>query len=174
MIERQTRREKILPFLLTGIIAVIDQITKKIVVDTIPVNTIGRSFGESAFFRIIHVQNKAVAFSLGDSFPLMVRKVLFVVLPLIVITALVIYLLRSDEFTKFQRWCIALILGGGVGNLIDRIFRPGGVVDFLDVKFYGIFGLERWPTFNVADSAIVVGGILLIISLILLIRSEHE
>ena len=38
------------------------------------------------------------------------------------------------------------IVGGGLGNLVDRFFRKEGVVDFIDVKFYGLFGLERWPT----------------------------
>ena len=56
------------------------------------------------------------------------------------------------------------IVGGGFGNLIDRFFRAEGVVDFIDVKFYGLFGMDRWPTFNVADSAVVVCGILLVIS----------
>jgi signal peptidase II len=59
------------------------------------------------------------------------------------------------------------ILGGGLGNLIDRIFRPEGVVDYLSFKFYGMFGLERFPAFNVADSSIVVSGILLVILFIL-------
>ena len=59
------------------------------------------------------------------------------------------------------------IVGGGFGNLIDRCFRTEGVVDFIDVKFYGIFGMERWPTFNIADAAVVVCGILLIISFLL-------
>jgi signal peptidase II len=62
--------------------------------------------------------------------------------------------------------CEIGIIGGGFGNLIDRFFRPDGVVDFIDVKFYGLFGLERWPTFNVADSAVVVCGSLLFISML--------
>ena len=70
------------------------------------------------------------------------------------------------------------IIGGGIGNLIDRIFRAEGVVDFIDVKFYGLFGMERWPTFNVADSAVVVCGILLIVSFIAMtikdIKSKKE
>ena len=57
-----------------------------------------------------------------------------------------------------------VIVGGGLGNIIDRIFRPDGVIDFIDVKFFGIFGLNRWPTFNVADASVVVCGILMIIS----------
>ena len=69
---------------------------------------------------------------------------------------------------------MAGIIGGGFGNLIDRIFRPAGVVDFIDVRFYGIFGLERWPTFNVADASVVVAGILLIVSFILEKDKENE
>ncbi len=57
-------------------------------------------------------------------------------------------------------------MGGGIGNLIDRIFRSLRVVDFISVKFYGIFGLERWPTFNIADASLVVSGILLAVLLL--------
>ena len=62
-------------------------------------------------------------------------------------------------------------MGGGFGNLIDRFFRAEGVVDFVDVKWFGIessplkfLRWERWPTFNVADMAVVVCGIMLIVS----------
>lgn len=169
-----TLRQKSIPFLLSAVVIVLDQLTKWLIVKRIPANSIGYTFGKDEFFRIIHVQNRAVAFSLGHSLSDPVRMVLFITLPVVVITILLIYLMRSDEFTGFQRWAIALIVGGGIGNLIDRIFRPAGVVDFIDVKFYGLFGLERWPTFNVADSAIVIGGILLIASLIIMIWREHE
>ena len=66
------------------------------------------------------------------------------------------------------------IVGGGFGNLIDRFFRAEGVVDFIDVKFYGLFGMERWPTFNVADSAVVVCGLLLVISFIITSVKESK
>ena len=51
-----------------------------------------------------------------------------------------------------------------MGNLIDRIFRPEGVVDFLSFSLFGIFGFERFPTFNIADMSITIGAALLIIS----------
>lgn len=86
--------------------------------------------------------------------------------PFAVLVALTVFYFRSDEFTQVQRWCITGIIGGGVGNLIDRVFRPQGVVDFLDFRFYGIFGLERWPTFNIADATVVVCSILLLITLL--------
>ena len=85
---------------------------------------------------------------------------------LVVVGLVISIYFRNKDFNQLQRWAIMGIVGGGLGNIIDRIFRPAGVVDFIDVKFYGLFGLERWPTFNVADSAVVVCGIMLIISFI--------
>jgi signal peptidase II len=78
---------------------------------------------------------------------------------------LVWYYFYSEEFNTLQRWAIAGILGGGLGNITDRIIRPDGVVDFISVKFYGFLGLERWPTFNIADSSVVICCILFLISI---------
>lgn len=165
---------RVLPFTLSVLVILFDQVTKYLVVQNIPLNSIGRVFGRGELLRFIYVQNRAVAFSLGHGLPDLIRSVLFIVLPVIIIIAVIIYVIRTEEFSTYQRWVIALVVGGGVGNLIDRIFRSGGVVDFIDVKFFGIFGLERWPTFNIADSCIVVGGILLILSLLVAAWREHE
>ncbi len=163
-----------MPFALTVSIIMLDQISKAIVVAKIPLGTIVASyFGD--FLQIWHVRNKAVAFSLGAGLPDGFRSVLFLVVPVIVMVLLVWMLLsRKNQFSTLQRWALAGILGGGIGNLIDRFCRPDGVVDFVSVKFYGLFGLERWPTFNVADSSVVVCGILLIISLMVAIRQESK
>lgn len=167
MQSRFLRREFLLPLILTAAIVVIDQITKVIVVRTIPlfVETGYTIEVLGSFFRLTHVRNLGVAFSIGHWLAPGPRKLLFIALPIVVIVVLFFGYYLSDEVTRRQRWCIAAILGGGVGNIIDRIARPLGVVDFLDVRFYGLFGLERWPTFNVADSAVVVGGLLLVASL---------
>ena len=61
-----------------------------------------------------------------------------------------------------------------MGNIIDRIFRPEGVVDFISAKFYGILGFERWPTFNAADSSVVVCGIILVVTLFFAKKHEPE
>jgi signal peptidase II len=66
------------------------------------------------------------------------------------------------------------MIGGGLGNYMDRIFRPEGVVDFLDFKFYGLLGMQRWPTFNLADMTLVVSAILLFISFLLPARKAGE
>ena len=151
--------------LLTGGILILDQITKAVIVHLIPRNTVGISFWGD-FFRIIHVRNPGIAFSLGDGMPLLLRKGLFIILPLVILVLLAVYTLKNPRLPRLQRYAIAGILGGGLGNILDRIFRPLGVVDFLDFRFYGLFGLERWPTFNVADMSVVISGILLVLAFI--------
>ena len=65
-------------------------------------------------------------------------------------------LLKLGKHNKFIFWAISLILFGGLGNMIDRVFRDGNVIDFLHFEFYPTF-----PIFNVADCAVVLGAILL-------------
>ncbi len=165
--------KKLLPFILTFAVIILDQITKALIVKTIPPFTIGHSFFGD-LIRIVHVSNTGVAFSMGDSMPLVMRRILFGIAPLIVIALVVTVYLRNNGFTGVQRWSICGIIGGGIGNIIDRFFRAEGVVDFIDVKFFGIFGLKRWPTFNVADSAVVVCGIMLVVSFIVLSVRESK
>ena len=102
-------------------------------------------------------------------------------LPLIVIGLVLFVYFRNDDFTGFQRWAICGIAGGGIGNLIDRFFRSEGVVDFIDVKWFGltdcpvsILQMDRWPTFNVADAAVVVCGFMLIISFVFTLKKNKE
>jgi len=162
-----------LTFILSAFLVISDQITKKLVIDNILVNTIGYSFWND-FLWIVHVKNLGIAFSLGDSVPNVVRIILFIVIPLIVMAGLGFYIVKTDSMSTLQRWCLAGILGGGLGNLIDRIFRADGVFDFVSVKFYGLFGMERFPVFNVADSSIVVFGILILITFIIEGRKKDE
>ena len=163
---------KLVPFVLTALVIIFDQITKFAIVKTIPPFSIGRSFFGD-LLRIVHVSNLGAAFSMGDSLPPPLRRIVLAFFPLVVICVVIVFYLRSDDFTKLQRWAICGIIGGGIGNLIDRFFRPAGVVDFIDVKFFGIFGLERWPTFNVADSSVVVCGILLVISFFIMPNKQE-
>ncbi|GAB1482283.1 signal peptidase II [Treponema sp.] len=153
-------RAKLIPFSLTAIILLLDQVSKAFIVAKWPKQGVFISdvFNNDLLW-IIHVRNKAIAFSLGDTLPGSLRTVFFIALPLIVLGLLVWYYLKTDEFVGLQRWAIAGIVGGGAGNLIDRILRPDGVVDFISVNFYGLFGLSRWPTFNVADSSVVICGL---------------
>jgi len=170
-------KARTMPLILTGIIIIVDQCTKMFIAKKWPIdpyNVIADVFN-NGFLQIYHVRNKAVAFSLGSGIPESIKPVLFIALPLLVLCVLVWYYFRSDDFTRLQRWAVAGILGGGLGNIIDRICRhQDGVVDFISVKFYGLFGLERWPTFNVADSSVVVCCILLFISIIVPLKKQRQ
>jgi signal peptidase II len=160
-------KTRTLPLILTGIIILLDQCTKAFIAANWPINSMIVDVFNNDFLQIYHVRNKAIAFSLGVGIPDAIKPALFVVLPLLVLGVLFWYYLKSNDFTRMQRWAVAGILGGGIGNIIDRIFRPEGVVDFISVKLYGLFGWERWPTFNVADSSVVVCCILLFITIII-------
>lgn len=164
---------KLWSILLAVAVVIADQITKALIVKNIPPYTIGAQFFGD-FLRIVHVSNTGVAFSVGATWSDTLRHLLFSLMPLVVIAIVVVVYFRNQQWTKLQCWAIMGIVGGGIGNLIDRIFRSEGVVDFIDVKFYGLFGLQRWPTFNVADSAVVVCGILLIISFIILCIQDEK
>ncbi len=164
-------KSKLLPFILTAAVIIADQITKALIVANIQPWTIGAQFFGD-FLRIVHVSNTGVAFSMGDSLPLVLRRLCFGIIPLVVMVLVIGVYFRNEEFNSVQRWAICGIIGGGFGNVIDRFFRSEGVIDFIDVKFYGLFGLQRWPTFNVADMAVVVCGIILLVSFLVTIVKD--
>lgn len=155
---------RLLPATLICAIVILDQLTKWWISVSIPINTVGMELWGD-FLKIIHVRNLGIAFSIGESLPSPFRQIFFILLPLLVIVFLSLYLVRTKELSQLSRWSMAGIMGGGIGNIIDRIFRSTGVVDFLDFKFYGLFGLNRFPTFNIADASVVVCSIILLISL---------
>ena len=159
--------KRFLPFILTLGLVIIDQISKLIVMKCIPLNTVGASlFGD--FLIICHVRNTGAAFSLGAGSSPFLRILVFIILPLaLMIIMCLMVATKKKLMTNAQRWFVAGIAGGGFGTLVDRIFRfNDGVVDFISVKFYGLFGMERWPTFNLSDSFVVVFVILFAISVI--------
>jgi signal peptidase II len=128
-------------------------VTKLVVVATITPGENIRLLGGLLY--LTHLRNVGAAFSFAEGFTILFTMIAVVVAVVIVRTARRLY---------STGWAVALglVLGGAVGNLIDRLFRDpgflrGGVVDFLSV--FGPDG-RVWPVFNVADSAIVCGGIL--------------
>jgi signal peptidase II len=161
-------RKDLMPFILSLAIVAADQVSKALVVrfiepyrltrDAIPV--IGN------FVSFIRTQNLGVAFSIGQSWPPVARRILFIVIPLAVVIFASIYLVRDKDLSRLQRWALAGIVGGGLGNLVDRIARADGVVDFIMVNMYGFLGQNYFPIFNIADSSVTVCGILLIVSMI--------
>ena len=110
------------------------------------------------FFNLFLTYNLGAAFSFLSNAGGWQRW-LFVILSSGVSVFIVLWLRRVPRGEKTLACALALVLGGAVGNLIDRVLRPGGgVVDFIDI-FYGTW---HWPAFNVADSAISIGAVILV------------
>lgn len=112
------------------------------------------------FFQLVHVRNTGAAFGLGANADSRMVPILLNVGAIAVFAVVVVYAFRASISDRLLQTGLHLILGGAIGNLLDR-FRFGYVVDFLDVYVrYG--GREHhWPAFNVADSAICIGIALL-------------
>lgn len=158
--------KRFLPLAVTAFVITLDQITKALVVKFIPENTIFRSYFND-FLEIIHVRNTAVAFSIGTGLDVPVKIVFFIVLPIILMVLLIWCVLSrktDSDFTYFQKWCLAAIAGGGIGNLCDRCFRSLRVVDWISTDMYGFLGFDRFPTYNIADASIVISVCLIILS----------
>jgi len=108
------------------------------------------------FFQLVHVRNTGAAFGLGANASSKLVPTLLNVGAIAVFCVVVVYALRTAVTDRLLQTGLHLILGGAIGNLLDR-FRFGYVVDFLDVYI----GTHHWPAFNVADSAICIGIALL-------------
>ena len=135
-------------------IVVLDQVTKAIVVERIPLHhSISVVQG---FFALTHVRNTGAAFGIFASVASPWRGLFLNAVALAVFLAVLVWSLRTPASEGRLQVGLALILGGAVGNLIDR-FRAGSVIDFL--LFH--IGRYEWPSFNVADSSITVGVFLL-------------
>jgi len=158
---------KLRPFILSLSLLIFDQLVKAWVVKVIPEGTIFKSFLND-FLWIVHVRNKGVAFSLGVGASSLMRILLFIIIPVCLMVFLGWTILSEKKiFTQGQKWFVAGIIGGGLGTIMDRIFRfSSGVVDFISVNFYGFLGMQRWPTFNISDSCVVVFSILLVLSML--------
>ena len=109
-------------------------------------------------FDIVHSENRGVAFGVFNDSESPWRTQLLVVLSIAAVIAVSAMLWRARGLDRLQCWAFALILGGAAGNLYDRMIS-GRVTDFL--LFY--IGQHQWPSFNVADSAIVIGCGLVIV-----------
>lgn len=161
--DRTATLRKLLPFTLTAAILLLDQATKALVVARLPYNRPVEVLGD--FLRFWYRTNTAVSFSLGSWLPVELQRYGFLVLSLAVVAVVLVYYFRAADLSRLERWLLAAIVAGGLGNDIDRVAR-GSVVDFVDSKFWGIFGMERWPTYNVADATVVVAGILFMVTVI--------
>ncbi|WP_076592049.1 signal peptidase II [Herminiimonas arsenitoxidans] len=143
----------IVPWLgIATIVLLIDQITKLTILRLF---SYGESHAVTSFFNLVLVYNKGAAFSFLASETGWQRY--FFTIVGVAASIFIIYLLKKHSGQRLFSWALSLILGGAIGNVIDR-FLYGHVVDFLDVHVAG----WHWPAFNVADSAICIGAVLFI------------
>ncbi|MEK6715674.1 MAG: signal peptidase II [Candidatus Omnitrophota bacterium] len=139
-------------FIVSVIVVFLDQLTKSLALEKL---TDGLSIPIlKNIFHLTLVKNTGIAFGLFRG-----STIIFVFISFIAVILILWYwLLKKDELGAAVKFALFLILGGSIGNFIDRI-HFGYVVDFLD------FGINnfRWPAFNIADSAITIGAVLICI-----------
>jgi signal peptidase II len=145
---------------IAGTVVILDLLTKIIVVATIDPNQPVKVLGGLVYFSLI--RNPGAAFSMATGMTWLLA---------LVAIGVVGFIMRMAPRLRSTPWAISLglVLGGAIGNLIDRIFRAPGILQGHVVDFVSVFGpnAEYFPVFNVADSAITIGGISLVITALL-------
>jgi signal peptidase II len=161
------QKQTLLIGLTIALVVIFDQISKYIIKSTMYLYESIEFLGN--FFKITYIENPGMAFGIQ-----MGNKFWFTFLSIAAAAVVLIYLIRLPNEKFLFRFALALIMGGAIGNLIDRLIA-GRVVDFLDVEFFDIslpsfdflfvnfpgYDLTRWPVFNIADSAVTCGMILI-------------
>ena len=136
--------------IVSGVLILLDQVTKALVgLYLQPYHSISVIPG---FFNLTHIHNPGGAFGFLAGADPTIRKILFIFVSFLAVALILWYYLKTPESYPILATAFAMIFGGAIGNLIDRI-RTGKVVDFLD--FY--LGNLHYPAFNIADSAITIG-----------------
>lgn len=142
-------------FLFILFFLIVDQLTKFIISRSIGLNNSLSVI--PGFFDLVHVRNKGAIFGIFSQSRSQLVHILLMLASLVALALVIYYFFKTAISEKLLKISLSLILAGALGNLIDRIFR-GYVIDFLDFSIKG----WHWPSFNVADSCISVGALLLI------------
>lgn len=157
---RRTKREKMLlknreyVYSVACVWLIIDQLVKLIVRSK--VSLLEEISVIPGFFSIFYIENKGAAFSFFSG-----ATIVLIVLSILVLAFLHYYVLTEEKMTKWRVFGLGIVIGGVVGNLIDRIMY-GAVIDYLS---FDIFGYE-FPVFNIADIGITVGFVILAINIL--------
>lgn len=141
------KKEDIITIIIACLVVVFDQLSKFLVSKSLSLN---QSIGViKNVFHLTLIHNTGTVFGVLKGYNL-----IFIILSLAIIAFIIYYLYKTDDFK--EEVLLALVLGGAIGNLIDRIIF-GHVIDFIDFRV--------WPAFNIADSAVTIGVILLVVYL---------
>ena len=146
-------------FVISFLIVALDQLTKWLVKAHVPLFSRINVF---SWFDITHLQNPGIAFGMLRNMSEDIRFYFYIAVFVLVLIVIFFFLRRLEEEQRLFRYALAFVLGGAIGNSIDR-FAYGYVTDFIAVYWPGNPDL-LWPPFNVADSAITVGAISILIS----------
>jgi len=141
---------------------VLDQFTKKWAVGVLKDGSSIKVIGD--FLRFTYAENRGAAFSILQD-----QRFFFIITTVVMLAVMAYIYFKTKNITKLSKLSIAMIAGGAIGNFLDRL-RLGYVVDFIDVRFGSLY---NFPIFNIADSFVVCGTILMII-LILFNRFEKS
>ena len=141
-------KKNIFPFFVTISVVLSDYLTKKVIEAYIQPYEVVNVL---PFLRIVNVKNTGAAFGLFSN----LSNKFFIAISIVAIIVIILYILRTMD--KLEIFSLSLILGGAMGNLIDRI-TISQVIDFIDF----FIGERHWPAFNVADSALTIGIFLLL------------
>jgi signal peptidase II len=145
------------------ILLIVDQLTKYLVSTFISYGHFVSIISSFDFFNIVNIRNTGMAFSMFQGQNFIFSVGIFIGLGLITI----FFYKFCTKMNKIWQYSFCLIISGGIGNLVDRIFR-GAVVDFLD---FGI-GSLRWPSFNIADSCIFIAICIIFFDILLLNKQK--
>ena len=149
-------KKNIIIFILgSAAIVILDQITKAAILKNFFIHDSRPVI--DGFFNLVYVMNPGAAFGFLADMSETFRYLFFIGITILVMALIIYYIVKSKSENVLYVISLTLIFGGAVGNLIDRV-RFGAVVDFLDVYI----GTAHWPAFNVADSSITIGAILMI------------
>ncbi len=159
-------KKNLLIFLIgAAVIIALDQITKSAITSRFALH---ESYPViNGFFNLVYVMNPGAAFGFLANASETFRYIFFTAITVLATGLIIYYLIKSNPRNLMLVSSLTLIFSGAVGNLIDRL-RFGAVVDFLDIYI----GTAHWPAFNVADSAITVGAILMVWEMILNRKKE--
>jgi signal peptidase II len=155
------------PLLIALAVLLLDRITKRVVGQTIPLDDVVNIV--PGFFRLTHLENTGAAFSLFADSTSPFRTALLIAFSVAALAVVSVLLWKDRSVFNAGTLALSLILGGAVGNLWDRL-ADGKVTDFLD--FY--IGAHHWPPFNIADSAIVIGALLLLVRMLRKDQRTHR
>ena len=146
--------------IVAGLVVLTDQVSKAFILRHLPIHQSIPII--KGFFNITHIRNPGGAFGLMSNMSPIFRTIVFLFISSLAVGLILYFYKKTPRNQPLLATGFALIFGGAIGNLIDRV-RFGNVVDFLD--FY--LGNLHWPAFNVADSAITIGITIFIFHLLL-------